>query len=170
MFTRILTSALVIAALAAAALTISTGGAARPLLICAGTTATIRGTDGPDRILGTSGDDVIVGLGGSDRLEGAGGHDVICGGGGDDLLYGGNGADRLYGGRGDDRLTGGPGGFMGAFRRSEWEILVGGAGRDDLAIRDLYPNPYPSTPADDRCFSGAVRVACPSFRPELVVD
>ncbi len=171
MSTRLLVSMLGIAAAAVTAVAlIVSDGAAEPALACAGRTATIRGTDGQDRIVGTSGDDVIVGLDGSDRIEGAGGHDVICGGAGNDGLYGGHGADRLYGGRGDDRLTGGPGGFMGAFRRSEWEILVGGAGRDDLAIRDLYPNPYPSTPAEDRCFSGAVRVACPTFRPELVVD
>ena len=170
MSTTTLISALSIAAATAAALTISVGDAARPTMTCAGEIATIVGTAGPDRIVGTPGDDVIVGLDGNDRISGAGGQDVICGGDGNDVLDGGHGADQLYGGRGDDRLTGGPGGIRGAFHRTEWETLVGGAGRDNLAVRDLYPNPHPSTPAEDRCFSGARAVACPTFHPELIVD
>ena len=170
MSTRILIATLSIAALVAAALTIAVGGQTRPNPTCDGETATILGTNGPERIVGTPGNDVIVGLGGSDRIEGAGGHDVICGGEGNDLLFGGRGADRLYGGRGDDRLSGGPGGFMGAFRLTNWELLVGGPGRDDLDMHDLYPNPHQSTPAEDRCFSGVRPVACPTFDPELVVD
>ena len=170
MSTRILISALSIAAAATAALAISVGGGARPTMTCAGETVTIVGTAGPDRIVGTPRHDVIVGLDGNDRIHGAGGQDVICGGDGNDFLDGGHGADQLYGGRGDDRLTGGLGGFMGAFRRTEWEILVGGAGRDDLAVRDLYSNSYPPTPAEDRCFSGARTVACPTFRPGLIVE
>lgn len=169
MSTRILIPALSIAAATAAALTISSGGAA-PAPTCAGKTATILGTAGPDRIVGTRGDDVIVGLDGNDRIQGGGGHDVICGGDGNDVLNGGAGADELHGSRGNDRLTGGPGGVMGAFYRTNWETLVGGAGRDELDVHDLYPNPYPSTPAEDRCFSGARTVACPTFRPGLTVD
>lgn len=170
MLTRTLISALSIAAATAAALTISAGGAARPAQACAGETATILGTAGPDRIVGTPGDDVIVGRAGNDRIHGAGGRDVICGGDGNDVLNGGASADELYGGRGNDRLTGGPGGVMGAFYRTNWETLVGGPGRDQLDVHDLYPNPFPSTPAEDRCFSGARTVACPTFRPGLVVD
>ena len=170
MSTRTVISTFSVVAATIAALTISVGGGARPTMTCAGETATIVGAAGPDTIVGTPGDDVIVGLDGNDRIHGAGGEDVICGGDGNDFLDGGHGADQLYGGRGDDRLTGGLGGFMGAFHRTEWEVIVGGPGRDDLAVRDLYPNPYPSTPAEDRCFSGARIVACPTFDPELVVD
>jgi Ca2+-binding RTX toxin-like protein len=170
MSARILISTLVVAAATTAALTISVGGAARPALTCAGETATILGTAGPDRIVGTPGNDVIVGLGGDDCIHGAGGRDVICGRGGNDLLDGGREADELYGGRGDDRLTGGPGGIMGAFHRTDWETLIGGPGRDELAVRDLYPNPYPSTPAEDRCFRGKTTVACPTFHPGWIVE
>jgi Ca2+-binding RTX toxin-like protein len=170
MSTRALVIALGSAAVATAALVISVGGAARPTPTCAGETATILGTRGPDRIVGTPGNDVIVGLDGADRIHGAGGRDVVCGGGGDDHLDGGEGVDRLYGGPGDDRLTGGPGGVMGAFHRTEWETLVGGAGRDDLDVRDLYPNPSPSTPAEDRCFREDHPVACPTFHPGWVVE
>jgi Ca2+-binding RTX toxin-like protein len=170
MSTKTLISVITTAAATTAALSIAVGGTARPTPTCAGDTATILGTGGPDRIVGTPGNDVIVGLGGNDSIDGAGGHDVICGGAGNDLLSGGAGADRLYGGRGDDRLTGGPGGVMGAFHRTDWEALIGGAGRDRLDVRDLYPNPYPSTPAEDRCFSGDKTVACPTFHPGWIVE
>ncbi len=80
---------------------------------CAGRSATIVGTPGPDVLRGTSGPDVIVALAGADVVKGAGGDDVVCAGGG---------ADRVRGGAGDDRLAGGAG----------RDLLLGGAGRDRL--------------------------------------
>ena len=82
-------------------------GAAAPT--CAGRTASIVGTAGPDRLHGSPGPDVIVGRGGHDHIEGRGGNDVVCGNLGDDELEGGRGNDRLYGGRGHDEAEGGPG-------------------------------------------------------------
>jgi len=60
--------------------------------------ATIRGTDGDDRLRGTDGPDVIDGRGGNDVIRGLGGDDVLCGGGGQDQLLGGPGNDHLSGG------------------------------------------------------------------------
>ncbi len=77
--------------------------------ICAGTDATIVGTERADRLVGTAGPDVIAGLGGKDTLIGKGGDDLICGGRGADVLRGGVGADLLKGGPGADLLKGGPG-------------------------------------------------------------
>ncbi|MCP9484252.1 MAG: hypothetical protein MSC30_00130 [Gaiellaceae bacterium MAG52_C11] len=150
-----------------AAAAISRGGTPLPTLTCAGETATIIGTAGPNEIVGTSGDDVIVGLGGGDRLDGAGGRDIVCGGGGNDTLAGGAGSDSLYGGHGDDRLSGGPGGYVywtGAL--TDWEGLYGGPGHDQLDVRDLAWGP----PAGDRCFSDELVVACPRARPAGVLD
>lgn len=93
---------------------------------CAGKTATIVGTTGPDVLEGTPKRDVIVGLAGDDLLYGRGGDDLICGGNGSDRLFGGPGADQLFGGfdrRGDD-----PAGtyLVG-------DVLDGGEG-DDLLV------------------------------------
>ena len=78
-------------------------------LSCAGTTATHRGTAGPDVIYGTAGNDVIAAGAGNDIVIGGGGDDIICGGTGNDTLKGGAGNDRLLGEQGVDRLKGGPG-------------------------------------------------------------
>jgi uncharacterized delta-60 repeat protein len=89
---------------------------------CAGTEATITGTDAPDTLVGTRRADVIAGLGGADRITGLGRGDIVCGGPGDDHIAGGSGGDHLYGQAGDDTLSGGPG----------HDRLVGGTGRDTL--------------------------------------
>lgn len=65
---------------------------------------TIRGDNGPDRLVGTSGRDVICGRGGDDVLLAGGGNDVVYGGPGRDVASGGAGKDRLYGGRSGDVL------------------------------------------------------------------
>ena len=89
---------------------------------------TIKGTDGPDRLVGTSGSDVICGLGGDDVLiSGGGREDVLFGGDGDDRLESGSSTyTRLEGGGGNDRLVGGSG----------MDSLRGGAGRDVLSGGD----------------------------------
>jgi Ca2+-binding RTX toxin-like protein len=102
-----------------------------PHATCAGRTATIVGTAGPDRLTGTPGADVIVSRGGRDRIAGRGGNDTICAGAGADIVQGGPGADvinagaardTLLGGIGDDTLTGNLG----------RDILAGGSGNDAL--------------------------------------
>ena len=57
--------------------------------------ATLNGTDGPDRITGTPRDDVIDGRGAADHIGGAGGADRLKGGPGRDAVAGGPGADRI---------------------------------------------------------------------------
>jgi len=89
---------------------------------CAGKTATIVGTNGPDVLRGTPRADVIVGNGGDDEIFGAGGNDIICGNGGADYIQGGPGKDTIIGGFGNDRAIGGPGD----------DILRGGPGDDVL--------------------------------------
>jgi uncharacterized repeat protein (TIGR01451 family) len=99
---------------------------------CAGTVATIVGTNGDDALVGTPGDDVIQALDGDDVVHGLGGNDLICGGDGDDELFGGTGRDRLIGDNDDDSLFGGRDrdeldGANGA------DELMGGRGDDTLA-------------------------------------
>jgi RTX calcium-binding nonapeptide repeat (4 copies)/Beta-propeller repeat len=89
---------------------------------CAGRTATLTGTDGPDVLTGTAGPDVIAGLGGDDQIRGLAGADAVCGGAGRDRLIGGKGKDRLLGEAGRDRLAGGKG----------KDKLVGAGGKDKL--------------------------------------
>jgi Ca2+-binding RTX toxin-like protein len=93
---------------------------------CDGRTATIVGSDGPDRITGTDKADVIAGLGGDDLIDGLRGDDLICGGPGADRLLGGRGDDDLHGGL--DKLADGPAGtyLLG-------DVLTGGPG-DDLLV------------------------------------
>ncbi|WP_395955135.1 VWA domain-containing protein [Actinomadura sp. 3N508] len=71
--------------------------------------ATIRGTNGDDRLTGTDGDDIIAAGNGNDIIDGGRGNDVICGDVGNDRLIGGPGDDKLYGGDGADTLRGGSG-------------------------------------------------------------
>lgn len=95
--------------IAALALAVGVGGvvtACQPAPTCAGLTATIVGTAGPDVIDGTTGADVIAGLGGDDKVFGLGGDDVICGGAGDDRIDAGPGRDQLDGQAGSDLLNG----------------------------------------------------------------
>lgn len=89
---------------------------------CGGTTSTISGTPGNDKLRGTNGADVIAGVGGEDKIKGRGGKDVVCAGSGDDRVSGGGGKDRLKGGGGDDRIKGGGG----------RDKCSGGAGNDEV--------------------------------------
>ncbi len=58
-----------------------------------GDDATIRGTEGRDRLTGTSKNETLIG---------GGSNDVLKGGGGNDKLFGGKGSDQLLGGKGKD--------------------------------------------------------------------
>jgi Ca2+-binding RTX toxin-like protein len=87
---------------------------------CKGKTATIVGTEGPNRLAGTPAADVIAALGGNDKVSGLAGNDTICGGAGNDTLKGGQGMDTLLGQKGKDTLKGGQG----------KDMLKGGPGRD----------------------------------------
>jgi Ca2+-binding RTX toxin-like protein len=101
---------------------------------CAGRTATIVGTAGPDVLSGTRGPDVIAAGGGRDSIIGGGGNDVICGGVGNDTVRGGMGDDTLDGGADRDVLRGGAGndsvvGNVGG------DVVAGGTGNDTLLGR-----------------------------------
>jgi Ca2+-binding RTX toxin-like protein len=95
-------------------------------LPCSGTTATISGTPGNDKLRGTNGADVIAGGGGNDKIKGKGGKDVVCAGSGDDRVSGGGGKDRLKGGGGNDRIKGGGG----------RDVCKGGGGNDEVDCED----------------------------------
>lgn len=58
-----------------------------------GDDATIRGTEGRDRLTGTSKNETLIG---------GGSNDVLKGGSGNDKLFGGSGKDKLFGGQGKD--------------------------------------------------------------------
>jgi Ca2+-binding RTX toxin-like protein len=101
---------------------------------CAGRTATIVGTSGPEMLTGTRGPDVIAAGGGRDSIIGGGGNDVICGGAGNDTVRGGAGSDTLDGGADRDVLRGGAGndsvvGNVGG------DVVAGGTGNDTLLGR-----------------------------------
>jgi Tol biopolymer transport system component len=74
---------------------------------CAGKTATITGTSGPDAIVGTNRADVIQAGGGDDKVTARGGRDLVCGAAGRDRLRGKGGRDVLIGGADQDVLFGG---------------------------------------------------------------
>lgn len=107
----------------------SGGQNARPK--CAGRTATIVGTRGPDRLAGTRRRDVIVGGGGNDRIRAGSGNDIVCAGSGNDRVDGGRGNDRISGGAGNDRLNGASGNDR-VSGDSGRDRLSGGSGRDRL--------------------------------------
>jgi Ca2+-binding RTX toxin-like protein len=99
---------------------------------CAGRTATIIGTPGPDVLDGTRGADVILGLSGRDVVLGLGGRDRICGGSEEDVLVGGSGRDDIRGGSGNDSVSGGRGiDFL--FGDAGNDSVSGGAGNDGIA-------------------------------------
>ena len=81
-------------------LTFVGSGIAEAAGACFGSTPTIVGTSGIDRIVGTDGPDVISAGGGDDVIEGLGGRDLICSGEGDDVVNTGDGDDRAGGGKG----------------------------------------------------------------------
>ena len=96
---------------------------------CLTLTPTIRGTDGPDRLIGTDGRDVIFGYAGDDEIWGNGGNDVICAGGGEDRVEGGAGNDYIDMGFGRDYANGGAGHDI-LHGRSGGDVLRGGHGND----------------------------------------
>ena len=74
-----------------------------------GSSDTIHGAQGNDRLLGRSRSDQLWGDEGDDQLLGGPGHDDLIGGEGSDRLHGGLGRDTLNGGGGRDVLKGGLG-------------------------------------------------------------
>jgi Ca2+-binding RTX toxin-like protein len=86
---------------------------------------TIRGTNGPDRLIGTPRADTILGLGGRDLLKGRGGADV---------LKGGPAGDRLVGGKRDDRMIGAGGNDVIYARDGHRDTIDCGAGRDSAIV------------------------------------
>jgi Ca2+-binding RTX toxin-like protein len=90
---------------------------------------TIRGTNGPDKIVGTPGNDVIKSRGGDDVINGKGGHDLICPNKGNDKATGGSGNDTVRGGPDEDKLKGSGGNdFVHGY--SGDDIVNGGKGTD----------------------------------------
>lgn len=122
--------------------------------MCAGLSATIVGTDGPDQLTGTPGSDVIAGLGGNDTVDGGDGTDATCGDAGSDSVsggagndqvdggsepdqvLGGDGMDAMFGGDGDDQMNGGPGDYDGIVGEAGNDSLEGGEGVDVAAFFD----------------------------------
>jgi hypothetical protein len=102
------------------------------------------GGGGNDSLFGGSGNDILAGGSGNDRLDGGSGSDVLAGHDGDDLLVGGAGADFLFDGLGSDVAEGGVGNDVflhvsdeligGAPGSGDFDLFVGGAGRDTLLL------------------------------------
>ncbi len=84
-------------------------------------------------VTGTNGADSITGNNNSNILNGLDGNDILSGLGGDDRLEGGRGNDVLSGGSGQDELLGTNRQARGRF---EFDILVGGQGRDRFILGD----------------------------------
>jgi Tol biopolymer transport system component len=137
---------------------------------CAGRTATLIGTPGPDVLKGTKRKDVVIALGGNDRIDTYTQGDVICGGAGRDTIDAGDNGeggsfDLVRGGPGADKITLGP--ELGkAFGDGGNDVLLGSKGGDELyggPGNDLLrggPNPtYNSDflyggPGNDRLYGG----------------
>lgn len=137
---------------------------------CAGRTATLIGTPGPDVLKGTKRKDVVLGLGGNDRIDTYTQGDVICGGAGRDTIDAGDNGeggsfDLVHGGPGADKITLGP--ELGkAFGDGGSDVLLGSKGGDELyggPGNDLLrggPNPPYNTdflyggPGNDRLYGG----------------
>jgi uncharacterized repeat protein (TIGR01451 family) len=111
---------------------------------CAGRTADIVGTPGPDVITGTAKAEVIAGLGGNDQITGLDSDDVICGGGGVDTIDAGVGTDVVKGGPQDDRIRGAGGG----------DILQGNGGDDNIRGGEG-DDEIKGGNGEDRCGGGA---------------
>jgi Ca2+-binding RTX toxin-like protein len=74
-----------------------------------GTSGTVFGDGGNDKLTGGSSADTLLGGDGVDTIIGAAGADTLNGGSGIDTLFGGNDADTINGGPGSDKLSGGAG-------------------------------------------------------------
>lgn len=141
------TAMALVAALAAGVLSAAPAAAAP---MCAGRTATIVGTHGPDQLSGTAAADVIVGLDGDDTIKGAGGNDRICSGNGEDAVHGGAGNDILFG----QEVFGGPGHDL--FRQEAGPAEMWGGTGDDRFIVSATASPAQHVSA--RGGAGADRV------------
>lgn len=89
-----------------------------------GSTTTITGGVGNDRLLGNASDDFLRGGQDNDILLGAFGDDRLAGGAQDDFMFGGGGDDQLFGGVGRDVLNAGIG----------QNASTGGLGRDVFVV------------------------------------
>jgi uncharacterized repeat protein (TIGR01451 family) len=110
---------------------------------CAGQTADVVGTVGPDTLSGTGGRDVIAGLGGDDVIVGLEGRDVICGGRGEDTIKSGGDADLVRGGGDGDRVRG-----------AEGDDILAGNGGDDNLGGGVGDDALKGGPGTDRCAGG----------------
>ena len=90
-----------------------------------GRNVTMTGTDGPNELIATGTTSTIRGLGGDDRLIGADGADTLEGGEGADYLEGGFGPDVLDGGGGVDQFIG---------DKTERDVIA--TGNDTIRARD----------------------------------
>ena len=131
---------------------------------------TVRGNGGGDLLTGDSGPDVVSGGSGSDTLSGGAGNDDLRGGPGNDIVTGGFGADRIQGGSGDDALDGdndrdrieGGAGDDVLHGGSGIDTLIGGSG-DDRIFADTGADAIAGGPGDDTIVvDGATRatVSC----------
>jgi hypothetical protein len=50
------------------------------------------------------------------------------------------------------------------------DVICGSGGNDLLSAGHGADYPYPSTPAEDRCFRGDKTVGCPTFHPRWIVE
>lgn len=135
---------LLVAALGALLLTLTTGYTSRAIVQCTG--GICRGTPDNDTVTGSDIRDVIfLGLGndgaaarlGPDDVHGDGGRDRLSGGRGDDALFGADGADTIYGGAGADVLNGDAGGDTLNADDGARDIVDCGSGTDTAFVDNL---------------------------------
>jgi hypothetical protein len=140
---------LLLTAVVAASVTLTTGAALAATLSCS-PGVPCYGHDGPDTFDGTAAHEVVLGNGGDDVLSGKGGPDWLYGDDqvdtshdGDDTLSGGSGDDFLFGYGGNDHLLGG-GGADTIYAREEGSVnhgkdsVKGGKGDDTIYADDGY--------------------------------
>ena len=94
--------------------------------------ATLKASEGADRIRGASGSDFLFGLGGNDYLYGYDGNDVLDGGAGNDVLEGGFGDDEYRFGRGYGRDRVRNRDLGGS--REDIVRLIGGLTKEDITV------------------------------------
>ncbi|WP_424989957.1 hypothetical protein [Fluviibacterium sp. S390] len=110
-----------------------------------GTSVTLTGWSGVERINGFTGDDTIDGSSqttglllfgddGDDTLTGGAGNDVLIGGNGDDTLSGMGGNDVLLGNAGNDTFDGGAGNDILYIGENGDVVFDGGAGFDKAVV------------------------------------
>lgn len=87
-----------------------------------GSSITVDGGEGNDKLTGSAGNDFLVGGEGDDTINGASGSDIINGSNGRDSLTGGSGNDVVYGGNDNDQMNGGSGN----------DVFYGGSGNDTI--------------------------------------